>query len=336
MKDTTRTLIIAEAGVNHNGEIELAKKLIDAAVEAGADVVKFQTFTAKSLVTSDARKANYQINDIQNETQYEMLSRLELSLNAHKELFEYCANSGIEFFSTAFDIESLMFLEELGTKRIKIPSGEITNYPYLIKAASFNKPIILSTGMSSMSEIEAALGTLEKGGSKRDQITVLHCTSSYPAPMRDINLSAMLTIKNHLNVNVGYSDHSAGIEIPIAAVVMGARIIEKHFTLDRKLPGPDHKASLEPNELREMIKSIRNIEIAIGSGEKKITESERDNILVVRKSIVATTRILQGEVFSELNITTKRPGTGINPMNWLDVIGKEAKRDFDPEEFIEL
>ena len=336
MKDTTRTLIIAEAGVNHNGEIELAKKLIDAAVEAGADVVKFQTFTAKSLVTSDARKANYQINDIQNETQYEMLSRLELSLNAHKELFEYCANSGIEFFSTAFDIESLMFLEELGTKRIKIPSGEITNYPYLIKAASFNKPIILSTGMSSISEIEAALGTLEKGGSKRDQITVLHCTSSYPAPMRDINLSAMLTIKNHLNVNVGYSDHSAGIEIPIAAVVMGARIIEKHFTLDRKLPGPDHKASLEPNELREMIKSIRNIEIAIGSGEKKITESERDNILVVRKSIVATTRILQGEVFSELNITTKRPGTGINPMNWLDVIGKEAKRDFDPEEFIEL
>jgi N,N'-diacetyllegionaminate synthase len=229
-----------------------------------------------------------------------------------------------------------MFLEELGTKRIKIPSGEITNYPYLIKAASFNKPIILSTGMSSMSEIEAALDTLEMGGSKRDQITVLHCTSSYPAPMRDINLSAMLTIKNHLNVKVGYSDHSAGIEIPIAAVAMGAQIIEKHFTLDRKLPGPDHKASLEPNELRDMIKSIRNIEIAIGSEEKKITESERDNILVVRKSIVATTRILQGETFSELNITTKRPGTGMNPMNWRDVIGKEAKRDFDPEEFIEL
>lgn len=336
MRDTTKTLIIAEAGVNHNGEIELAKKLIDAAVEAGADVVKFQTFTAKSLVTSNARKANYQINDVQNETQFEMLSRLELSPNAHTELFDYCTNSGIEFFSTAFDVESLVFLEELGTKRIKIPSGEITNYPYLIKAASFNKPIILSTGMSSMSEIEAALGTLEMGGSKRDQITVLHCTSSYPAPMRDINLSAMLTIKNHLNVQVGYSDHSAGIEIPIAAVAMGARIVEKHFTLDRKLPGPDHKASLEPNELHEMIKSIRNIEIAIGSGEKKITESERDNILVVRKSIVATTRILQGEAFSELNITSKRPGTGINPMNWRDVIGKEAKRDFDPEEFIEL
>ena len=336
MSDIKKTLIIAEAGVNHNGDVALARNLIDAAVEAGANVVKFQTYNAKSLVTANAKKANYQIDDNITETQLEMLSRLELSQNAHKELFKYCKEVGIEFFSTAFDLESLEFLVELGIKRIKIPSGEITNYPYLLRVGSYKMPTILSTGMSSMDEIEAALTVLELGGLTRDQVTVLHCTSSYPVPMRDVNLSAMLTIKNKIRVNVGYSDHTTGIEIAIAAVSMGAQVVEKHFTLDRKLPGPDHKASIEPRELREMVSAIRNIETALGGGQKEISESEKENILVVRKSIVAASRISKGERFSEINITTKRPGTGINPMNWPEVIGKCAKKDFEPEEFIEL
>jgi N-acetylneuraminate synthase len=334
-----KVIIIAEAGVNHNGNIELAKKLIDVAVEAGVDYVKFQTFKSESLVSKFAEKASYQIENTKDavESQLQMLKKLELSNSQHFELVQYCNNKNISFFSTAFDLESLSFLKELGLNIVKIPSGEITNLPYLRKAAALFKQVIISTGMSSMVEIEEALDVFLQEGIKKNDITILHCNTEYPTPMSDVNLKAMLAIQKMLGVKVGYSDHTMGIEVPIAAVAMGGTMIEKHFTLDRSLPGPDQLASLEPDELKNMVNSIRNIEIAIGgSGIKKPSESEIKNISIARKSIVAKTSIQKGDRFTEFNITTKRPGMGLSPMKWDEVIGKVACQDFDEDELIKL
>jgi N-acetylneuraminate synthase len=334
-----KVIIIAEAGVNHNGDIELAKKLIDVAVEAGVDYVKFQTFKSESLVSKFAKKADYQIENTQDaaESQLQMLQKLELSNSQHFELVQYCKNKNISFFSTAFDLESLSFLKELGLSIVKIPSGEITNLPYLRKAAALFKEVIISTGMSSMVEIEDALEVFLQAGIKKNDITILHCNTEYPTPMSDVNLNAMLAIEKMFGVKVGYSDHTMGIEVPIAAVAIGGTIIEKHFTLDRRLPGPDQLASLEPLELKNMVQSIRNIEKAIGgTGIKEPRESEIKNISIARKSIVAKTLIQKGERFTEFNITTKRPGTGISPMRWDEVIDKVASRDFDEDELIIL
>jgi N,N'-diacetyllegionaminate synthase len=327
--------IIAEAGVNHNGNIEIAKKMIEKAKEAGADCIKFQTFISSNLVTKKAVKADYQIEQTKSdETQLDMLKKLELSFDEFKELNEYCKLKNIEFLSTAFDFESIDFLNNLGMKRWKIPSGDITNLPYLMMIAKFNKPIILSTGMSTMEDIRLALCAIRNYG--KSDITVLHCTTEYPTPYDDVNLKAMLTIKNEFNVNVGYSDHTRGIEIPIAAVVMGATVIEKHFTLDKNMEGPDHKASIEPDELKAMVSAIRNIEAAMGDGEKKPSKSEKKNIAIARKSIIAKTNIKKGEIFTEENITVKRPGNGVSPMKWFEVIGQTAARDFEEEELIEI
>lgn len=327
--------IIAEAGVNHNGNVEIAKKMIDKAKEAGADCIKFQTFISSNLVTKKAVKADYQIKQTKpDETQLDMLKKLELSFDEFVELNEYCKFKNIEFLSTAFDFESIDFLYNLGMKKWKIPSGDLTNIPYLIKISKLKQPIVLSTGMSTMEEISLALNTLKNNGSI--DITVLHCTTEYPVPYKDVNLSAMLTIKNEFNIPVGYSDHTRGIEIPIAAVAMGAEIIEKHFTLDRNMEGPDHKASLEPDELKAMISAIRNVEAAMGDGEKKPSISEKKNIDVARKSIIAKTIIKKGEIFTEENITVKRPGNGISPLKWFEVIGQTALRDFEEEELIEI
>ena len=334
-----KVIIIAEAGVNHNGNIELAKKLIDVAVEAGVDYVKFQTFKSESLVSKFAEKASYQIENTKDavESQLQMLKKLELSNSQHFELVQYCNNKNISFFSTAFDLESLSFLKELGLNIVKIPSGEITNLPYLRKAAALFKEVIISTGMSSMVEIEEALDVFLQEGIKKNDITILHCNTEYPTPMSDVNLKAMLAIQKMLGVKVGYSDHTMGIEVPIAAVAMGGTMIEKHFTLDRSLPGPDQLASLEPDELKNMVNSIRNIEKAIGgSGIKKPSESEIKNISIARKSIVAKTSIQKGDRFTEFNITTKRPGMGLSPMKWDEVIGKVACQDFDEDELIKL
>lgn len=332
-----KTLIIAEAGVNHNGDILLAKKLIDIAADAGADLVKFQTFNASKLATVSAPKADYQsLLTNKSESQYVMLSKLELSESMHHELIAHSHSKGIGFFSTAFDIESVNLLVQLGQERIKIPSGEITNLPLLRHIGKLNKEVILSTGMSDLEEVERAIVTLESSGTSKKKITVLHCTSAYPAPMRDINLLAMKTIQDKLHVAIGYSDHSVGIEIPIAAVALGATIIEKHFTTNKNLPGPDHKTSLEPSELKAMISAIRNIESALGDGNKKLTLSESNNIIAVRKSIVAKTAIKKGELFTAENITTKRPGSGISPMLWDQIININSKRDFDIDEIIEL
>lgn len=334
-----KVIIIAEAGVNHNGDIELAKKLIDVAVEAGVDYVKFQTFKSESLVSKFAKKATYQIENTQDavESQLQMLKKLELSNSQHFELVQYCNNKNISFFSTAFDLESLSFLKELGLNIVKIPSGEITNLPYLRKAASLFKEVIISTGMSSMVEIEEALDVFLQAGIKKNDITILHCNTEYPTPMPDVNLNAMLTIQKMFGVKVGYSDHTMGIEVPIAAVSMGGTMIEKHFTLDRSLPGPDQLASLEPDELKNMVNSIRNIEMAIGgTGIKEPSESEIKNILIARKSIVASTFIQKGDIFTEYNITAKRPGIGISPMRWDEVIGQKACKDFDEDELINL
>lgn len=332
------TLIIAEAGVNHNGSIELAKQLIDAAAAAGVDYVKFQTFKTENLVSKQALKAEYQqqnTND-SDDTQFSMLKKLELSPTQHKELIEYCKKKNVCFFSTAFDLGSIDFLSELKLGLWKVPSGEITNYPYLKKIAQKSESVILSSGMSDLQDISNAIDVLEIYGVRRDQITVLHCNTEYPTPMMDVNLRAMQTIKERLGVKVGYSDHTVGIEVPIAAVALGAKVIEKHFTLDRTMEGPDHKASLEPQELKAMVKAIRNIELALGSCDKRVTESEAKNIAVARKSIVASSPIKQGDQFSENNITVKRPGTGISPMEWENVIGKLAKRDFLEDDMIEL
>jgi N,N'-diacetyllegionaminate synthase len=334
---TNRTLIIAEAGVNHNGDINLAMQLIDAAAEAGADIVKFQTFNADRQVTRIAEKAEYQKRETGSaESQYEMLRRLELTESMHHQLISHCAERKIEFLSTGFDIESISFLAGLNQEYFKIPSGEITNLPYLRHIGFLNKSVILSTGMATLGEVEQAINVLEEAGTSRDQITILHCTTEYPTPMNEVNLKAMLTLQKAFHVAVGYSDHTKGIEISVAAVAMGAAVIEKHFTLDRNLPGPDHRASLEPYELRQMISAIRNIENAMGDGIKRPTASEKKNKLVARKSIVASRPISKGESFTAENLTVKRPETGISPMKWDEILGKNASRDFAVDELIEL
>ncbi len=330
-------LIIAEAGVNHNGDMQMARQLIDAAAEAGANLVKFQTFRADRLVTASARKAAYQMaTTAADESQHEMIRRLELTEAMHNELIAHCRQRKIEFFSTAFDLESLDYLMGLGMARVKVPSGEITNLPYLRKVGGFGKEVILSTGMSNLGEIEAAIDALEKSGTSRERIIVLHCNTEYPAPMPEVNLRAMRSIGEAFGVKVGFSDHTEGIEIAIAAVALGATVIEKHFTLSRSFPGPDHRASIEPEELGRMVRSIRNVELAIGDGIKRPSASEEKNRPVVRKSLVASRRIAKGEVFSAENIAVKRPGTGISPMCFDKVLGRIAARDFAPDEMIEL
>lgn len=330
-----KTLIIAEAGVNHNGSLDLAKRLAYVAKEAGADIVKYQTAKLDSLVTRDAYMANYQKENMNQEmSQKEMLKKLLLSFDDFKELAKYCSEIGIQFLSTPFDTESVSFLEDMGCSIWKIPSGEITNYPYLVKIAKTHKPIILSTGMSNIKEVRECYEVLKKNGA--DKICLLHCTTQYPTGFEDVNLRAMISLKNEFGCEVGYSDHTRGIEIPIAAVAMGASVIEKHFTLDRNMEGPDHKASLEPEELKNMVRAIRNVETALGNGIKEPRESEMENIIVARKSIVAKENIKQGELFTEKNLTTKRPGNGISPMEWDKVLGKRAIRDFLEDELIEI
>ena len=333
-----RTLIIAEAGVNHNGDIAKAKALIDKGAEAGVDYVKFQTFKAEKLVTKQAQRASYQDKNTQNnDSQYEMLKKLELSQALHQELMDYCNQKGVKFLSTGFDSESLVFLAQLGITIAKVPSGEITNLPYLRQVASLFPEVILSTGMATINEIKDAVKVLIDNGVSKDKITILHCNTEYPTPMEDVNLKAMLHIQRELGLPIGYSDHTLGIEVPIAAVALGATVIEKHFTLDKTLPGPDHKASLEPNELKAMVSAIRNIEKAIGgSGLKEVSKSEEKNKPIARKSIVASTDIKKGDIFTPENLTVKRPGTGISPMQWDEVIGKTAKKDFEEDDLIEL
>lgn len=330
-----KVLIIAEAGVNHNGSIELAKKLIEEAKIAGADIIKFQTVNLDNLVTKNAKKADYQINNTNNnESQFEMLKKIILNYDSFIELKDFCDEIGITFLSTPFDLDSIDFLNKFNMPFWKIPSGEITNYPYLVKIAKTGKDIVMSTGMSEIFEIEDAIKVLKENGCGK--ISLLHCNTEYPTPFEDVNLKAMLTLKEKFNVEVGYSDHTKGIEVPIAAVAMGATIIEKHFTLDRNMEGPDHKASLEPNELKQMVQSIRNIEKAIGDGIKKVSNSERKNIEIARKSIVAKCNIARGEKFTINNITVKRPGNGISPMRWNEVLGKKATKDYLEDELIEL
>ena len=332
-----KTLIIAEAGVNHNGHLALARQLIDVAAGAGADLVKFQTFTADRLATRTAQKANYQNRTTTStESQHEMLSRLELTDAMHHELIAHCATRKIGFFSTGFDVESVDLLVRHGQNHFKIPSGEITNLPYLRHIGRLGKSVILSTGMANLGEIEAAVDALEAAGTPRAMLTVLHCTTEYPTPMAEVNLRAMLSIHAAFGVAVGYSDHTQGIEVAITAVAMGATVIEKHFTLDRNLPGPDHKASLEPAELNAIVAAIRNIEVALGDGIKRLTTSEARNRPVVRKSLVASRAIKSGALFTAENVTAKRPATGISPMRWDEVIGQTALRDFGPDELIVL
>ena len=333
----SQTLIIAEAGVNHNGDLARARQLIDAAAKAGADLVKFQTFSADRLVTRSATKAKYQTQTTdKKESQHEMLRRLELSPDMHRDLIGHCAARNIGFFSTAFDMESIDLLVSLGQDHFKIPSGEITNLPYLREIGRLGKDVILSTGMASLGDIEAAIDGLEQAGTPRASITVLHCTTEYPTPMVEVNLRAMRSIQHAFGVDVGYSDHTPGIEVAIAAVAMGACVIEKHFTMDRNLPGPDHKASLEPEGLTAMVAAIRNIEVALGDGVKRLTQSEARNKPVMRKSLVASQAIRAGEILNADNITTKRPGTGISPMRWDEVIGRTASRDFSEDDLIVL
>lgn len=327
--------IIAEVGVNHNGSLELAKQLVDVAAECGADAVKFQTFKAATLVTKSAKQAEYQTaNTGKQESQFDMLKRLELSEAGHHVLVDYCQQKNIEFMSTPFDLQSIQFLSGLGVNRFKIPSGEITNYPYLKMVGAYNKQIVLSTGMANLADIEAAFNLLIESGTDKDKITILHASTDYPTQMQDVNLTAMQTIAQAFKVKVGYSDHTPGIEVPTAAVALGASIIEKHFTLDKNLPGPDHKASLEPLELQAMVKAIRNIEIALGDGIKRPSVNEQKNMQVARKSLVALTDIKKGENFSEQNLTVKRPGLGISPMRWNEIIGQPAKKDYQADELI--
>ncbi len=334
-----KTLIIAEAGVNHNGDIALAKQLIDIAVQAGADYVKFQTFKSEHLVSKQAKKADYQVSNTNNseESQLDMLRKLELSPADHEVLISYCEEQNISFFSTAFDLDSLQYLADIGLTLVKIPSGEITNLPYLRKAAQLFKKVIISSGMATLSEIGDAMQVFLTTGIQLEDIIVLHCTTEYPTPMEEVNLRAMKTIADHFKVATGYSDHTEGIEVPIAAVALGATVIEKHFTLDKNMDGPDHKASLNPEELIAMVKAIRNIEKAMSeTGIKEPAPSERKNIAISRKSIIAKQNIKAGTLFSEENLTTKRPGSGLSPMLWDQVIGKPAKRDFFTDELIEL
>ena len=330
----SRVLIIAEAGVNHNGDIDIAKKLINEAKQCGADIVKFQTFNPKRLASKQARMADYQKENLGiEESQEEMLSKLTLKQDDYIELSHYCKEVGIKFLSTPFEIESIYFLDKLQSIW-KIPSGEITNYPYLLEIASTGKDIILSTGMSTLKEVDEAVEVLKFNGAGK--ITLLHCTTNYPTPMKDVNLRAMLTLKEHCGLSVGYSDHTKGIEVPLAAVALGAEVIEKHFTLNRHMEGPDHKASLEPDELKAMVEGIRKVEEALGTGIKSPSESEKSNIPIVRKSIIANRNIQAGETLTADNITTKRPGTGISPMKWNEVLGTKAIRDFEEDELIEI
>lgn len=330
-----RIFIIAEAGVNHNGDIEMAKKLVDAAVSAGADAVKFQTFKAERIVSRIADKAEYQKKTTNlNESQFDMIKKLELDESAHRLLKMYCKKRSIGFLSSPFDIESVHFLNELGLEIFKIPSGEITNYPYLREIGKLKRRVILSTGMADLSEVESALNVLIQFGTPLINITLLHCNTEYPTPLQDVNLRAMLTLKKHFHTEVGYSDHTLGDEVAVAAAALGARIVEKHFTLDKNLKGPDHSASMEPAEFKNMVGSIRNVEIALGQKIKKLSHSEIKNVNTVRKSITAARHIEAGEFFTEENLCTKRPGTGLSPMRWNEILGKRASVDFDEDDLI--
>lgn len=329
--------IIAEIGVNHNGQMDLAYQLIDVAKDAGADVVKFQTSIPNLLISKHAIKAEYQLASTDpNETQLEMCNKLAFPLENFDDLKLYAEKRGIEFLSTPFDLVSIDYLNQLGLNSFKIPSGEITNLPYLRKIGGLDKKVIMSSGMAELSEIQEAINVLTESGTKKNKITVLHCNTAYPTPYKDVNLKAMITIHEELGVEVGYSDHTLGIEIPIAAVALGATVIEKHFTLDRTFPGPDHQASLEPDELKLMVLAIRNLEKALGNGVKQPSPSELKNILIARKSIIASSPIRKGERFSEENLTVKRPGSGISPMRWDEIIGEYAAHDFAMDELIEL
>lgn len=338
MINNNSTYIIAEAGINHNGSIKRALNMVKIAAESKVDAIKFQTFVAKDEISSFSPKAEYQIkNTNSKESQLEMAKKLELNIDDHLVLIKRCKEYNIEFLSSPFDINSIRLLKKLKLKRFKIPSGEITNLPYLREIGKLGKPIILSTGMSTMDEIKIALNILIDSGTKKELVTILHCNTEYPTPMKDVNLKAMSTIRDEIgDISIGYSDHTLGIEIPIAAVAMGAKVIEKHFTLDRSLDGPDHLASLEPEELKKMVKAIRNIDLAMGNGLKKPSPSEIKNLLVARKSIVASKNISKGEIFSEKNLAIKRPGNGISPMDWDKIIGKKSKRDFKFDELIEI
>ena len=336
----THVTIIAEAGVNHNGSIEIARQLVDKAVEAGVDIIKFQTFKSEKLVSRSARQAEYQKKNIgkkSDDSQLSMLKKLELSEQDHKNLMTYCKQKGIKFFSTAFDMDSIEYLHSLNLGLWKIPSGEVTNYPFLKRIASYNERTILSTGMCDLQDVRAAVDALYNNGLSKENLTLLHCNTEYPTPFEDVNLKAMDALRKEFGVEVGYSDHTKGFEVPIAAVALGASVIEKHFTLDRNMEGPDHKASLEPDELKAMVSAIRNIEKAIGGdGTKHVSESELKNITIARKSIVAACDIKAGETFTEQNLTVKRPGNGISPMRWEEVIGTKAIRNFAEDELIEL
>lgn len=326
--------IIAEAGDNHNGSLDLAFQLVDKAAQAGADCVKFQTFVTEEVISKRAEKAEYQKESTgADESQYEMVKKLELTFDNFRQLQQYAEEKGLMFLSTPFDIPSVDFLQSIDVPYFKIPSGEITNLPYLIRIAKTGRDVILSTGMAEMEEIEAAVRLLRENGA--GEISLLHCNTEYPTPMEDVNLRAMLTLKEKFHVRVGYSDHTKGIEVPIAAVAMGAEIIEKHFTLDHDMEGPDHKASLEPDELEAMVTGIRNIEKALGSGIKTASGSEKKNIDIARKSIVARRKIAKGEILTEDNLAVKRPGNGISPMKWYEILGTEAVRDFEEDEMIE-
>ena len=330
-----KPLILAEAGANHNGSIKLAKKLISVAADSGADFVKFQTFITENIITKNAIKADYQKKQTDpRESQFEMSKKLELSRNDHLELIEHCKLSGIEFLSTAFDIDSVNFLNELDIPFYKIASGEITNLPLIRYLGSMGKPIVMSTGMSNLKEIENAMNVLLNSGMKKNDLTLLHCNTEYPTPFDDVNLLAMVSLRDKFQIKVGYSDHTPGIEVPIAATALGAEIIEKHFTLDRTLPGPDHAASLEPKELKNMVSSIRNIQSALGNGVKIPSKSELKNISIARKSIVAKFKIKKGEIFSESNLTIKRPGTGISPMDWDEIIGQKSNENYNEDDLI--
>lgn len=330
-----KVFIIAEAGVNHNGSIKLAKELVEIAKVAGADAVKFQTFKAENVVTKTAQKASYQIkSNSDTESQFDMIKKLELSEDEHKELFNYCKLLNIEFMSTPFDMGSIDFLSNLGIKKIKIPSGEITNLPYLIKIAKLGLPTIMSTGMSNIHEIEASLNILLEYGLPKNKITILHCNTQYPTPFEDVNLNAMKTIKDTFNVNVGYSDHTLGSEVSISAVAMGASIIEKHFTISKKMKGPDHLASMEPSELMTMVRAIRNIELALGSNSKELTTSEAENLQIARRSLHISKNMKKGEVIKEHDLSIKRPGNGISPMFLYKVIGKILTNDIEKDHLL--
>jgi N,N'-diacetyllegionaminate synthase len=331
----SKVTIIAEAGVNHNGNIDIAKEMVDVAAEAKVDYIKFQAFIPKELVARSAEKAEYQkVATANNETQQEMLEKIKLDATSHRKLLEYCNTKNIGFLTTPFDLASIDMLVALGITTIKIPSGEINNLPYLRKIGRLNYKIFCSTGMSNIIEIKQALNILQESGTQKDNITLLHCNTEYPTPFEDVNLNCMHSLSKLTGLNVGYSDHTLGIEVPIAAVALGASVIEKHFTLDRSMEGPDQAASLEPNELKQMVQSIRNIELALGSFEKKVTQSELKNLTIARKSITAKTTILRGEYFTEDNICTKRPGNGISPMLWDEIIGKKSEKNYYEDEQI--